>query len=566
MNLRPYQREALEISRTKFAAGVTRQLIALPTGTGKTPLFACVRDHFKFSNQIMVLVHREELAQQAADKLRTWNPGCSVGVEMADSIASPMDDFIVASVPTIGRTNSTRIQKFKPGNFDAIITDEAHHSTAQTYRNIFNHFGLHEPENKRLLLGVTATVSRGDGNGLADVYDEIIYQMSILDAIKDGWLVDLRGYRIHTHTSLDKVHTQAGDFAQGELAREVNTPERNDLIVKEWLEKAHDRKTVVFTVDIKHAKDLAEVFGRYNVPSAAIWGDDPDRKDKLRRHREGLLRVLCNCGILTEGYDDPAIGCIVLARPTKSGLLYAQMVGRGTRLDEGKKDCLIMDITDNSTRHSLSSLSSLFGLGPDVDMKGETVTKKMADEAELERKRMEAEAERQANQLVEAQKLAAYAEKIDLFKSHKPDVLRTMSQFRWMQSSNKESYVLLLPNRESMIITIDMIGNLHIIGSVNGNKIHTQAGHDLPKAFQQAESFVCIHGKNLIEQLRDRKNGISRSTSQQELGTALATRNQIDLLTRLRIPFKINMTKLEAEQKVREYFESRKPQPVAVRS
>ena len=161
--------------------------------------------------------------------------------------------------------------------------------------------------------------------------------MGIRQGIETGYLVDLIGIRVGTKTDLDNVHSRAGDFAEDELADAVNNPERNALIVKEWYKHAYGRKTVAFTVDIQHALDLAAAFQAHGVQAQAVWGNDPLRADKLARHRNGGLELLCNCAVLTEGYDDPTIRCILLAKPTKSALLFTQMIGRGTRLDEGNR-------------------------------------------------------------------------------------------------------------------------------------------------------------------------------------------------------------------------------------
>ena len=176
---------------------------------------------------------------------------------------------------------------------------------------------------------------RGDGRALAEIFEKITYSYGIRPAIEDGWLVDVKGFRVNTNINLDNVRVSKGDFEQGELEDTVNNPERNSRVVKSWLDKGEDRQTIVFTVGIQHAQDLAKEFQRHGVAAEAIWGNDPERALKLEAHRDGRITVLTNCGVLTEGYDDWRVGCILLARPTKSGMLFAQMIGRGTRLQEG---------------------------------------------------------------------------------------------------------------------------------------------------------------------------------------------------------------------------------------
>lgn len=553
MQLRNYQEAALRKSKEKFAQGITRQLIALPTGTGKTPLFACVRSYFDFQKRVMVLVHREELAQQAADKLRVWNPGEHVGVEMADSYSSPNDRFVVASVQTIGRAGSSRLSKFRPDEFDAIIVDEAHHSVASTYKNIFNHFQILAEDNKKLLLGVTATPNRGDGAALGEIYDEIIYQMSVLDAIRQGWLVDIHGLRVKTNSSLDGVHTVAGDFATGELSKEVNTAQRNELIVRKWMENANERSTIAFTVDIAHAQALASAFKHYGVSAEAVWGEDPYRADKLKAHRDGTLRVLCNCAVLTEGYDDPNVGCIVMARPTKSNLLFVQMAGRGTRLPQGynnisdvppaaKKDCLLMDVVDNTSHHSLVTLPSIFGLSNNLDLKKQSVM--FAVDAVNKAKKEHPEVD--LSTLEEISKIPALVEKVNLFEVKFPPQVMNHSQLQWHQNSAGDSYVLLLPNDESVTITQDLLGDFHVVGQVNRNKFTDRVGKDLPTAFHRADELVQMFGRNMLHLVK-------RESSWH--GDA-ATQSQIGLLKRLRIPVPVSgsLTKGQAAKLITAHF------------
>lgn len=557
LSLRPYQAAALQVSRSKFLAGQTRQLIALPTGTGKTPTFAALKEAFGFDKKVMVLVHREELADQAADKIRKWNPGAFVGVEMGDRWATPMDEFVVASVPTLGRKGSKRLARFNPNDFSAIVVDEAHHSIADSYLNIFNHFGLLEVGCPRLLLGVTATPNRGDGVALGQVFDEIVYQMTIKDAIREGWLVDIRGVRVRSTTSLDAVRTQAGDFQQGDLSNATNTPERNDLIVRKWVENASTRSTLVFCVDIKHAQDLAQSFRRNGIEAEAVWGDDPDRAGKLARHRAGQIKVLCNCAVLTEGYDDPNIGCIVMARPTKSNLLFVQMAGRGTRLQANiqnlhdartasieitKPDCLLMDVVDNTSRHSLITLNSIFGLSQGTDLKGQPifeVTKKI-EEAQ------KAHPELDFSKLEDITKLDSFVEQVNLFEVKYPEAVMTNSLLQWHQNTEKDSFVLLLPDKEDVVITPDLLGKFHVVGTVNGTKLH-DTSESLPGAFKLADSFVTTYGKEKVHLLKRKASWHGDP----------ATPKQLALLRRLGIDFPMGLSKGDAAKKTNQFFANR---------
>jgi ATP-dependent helicase IRC3 len=326
-------------------------------------------------------------------------------------------------VQTIGRKGSTRLAQFEPMDFDMLVIDEAHHATATSYQNVIKHFSRNP---SLLLLGTTATPNRADGEGLNQAFEEIVDDKDILFGINGGWLADLRGIRIQTGSNLDGVHKVAGDFDLGELACEVNAPARNDLIVREWMKHAQSRKTVAFCVDVAHTKALALAFKSYGILAEAVWGDDPLRDQKLADHRAGSLTVLTNCGILTEGYDDPGIGCIIMARPTGSEGLYTQILGRGTRIPEGvcnlitarragipiiKDDCVVLDFVDATARHSLVSLASLFGM-PKADLKGRKITEVIAQIAAVKK----ANPYLDISKIEDASKISGYAQAVDLFK------------------------------------------------------------------------------------------------------------------------------------------------------
>lgn len=422
LKLRPYQVDALRAIKAKYDQGITRQLVALPTGTGKTVLFASLPSYFPHFGKMLVLAHTEELVDQAVKSIHAWNPSLNVGKEMAEHKCSPFAHVVVGSVPTLGRAESSRIYKFDRSLFNIIVIDEAHHSVASTYLRICQYFGLLTFDNRKLLLGVTATPNRSDDKGLNHVFQDITYEMGIRKAIEDGWLVDLKGYRINSAVSLDDVETRDGDFVAGSLARTVNTELRNELIVKYWYEYAQQRQTVIFCATIQHAKELAAAFQKRAVPAEAVWGDDADRKRKLEEHRNKKIRIITNCMVLKEGYDDWQVSCIVMARPTMSQLLFAQMIGRGTRIpkDVGnllaaraaghpleKEDCITIDVADNTRRHKLITLPTLFGLPPDTDLRGESATSFNAPQGRLVE-------QPRPSVLEKARRLTTVVEEIDL--------------------------------------------------------------------------------------------------------------------------------------------------------
>jgi superfamily II DNA or RNA helicase len=482
--LRPYQQEAITAIRKELAAGTNRQLIQMATGTGKTVVFSSLPTELKDTcpGQMLILAHREELVDQAIDKMQIINPGMKIEKEKAEHKAdTSIADCVVASVATLGRKGNQRIGKYNWPSFDKIITDEAHHSIADSYLNIYDASGILLPESKnRLMLGVTATPQRGDGKALAQIYEKISYVYSMRKAIESGWLVEVCGYKVNTKTSLDYVKTTGGDYAVGELAKTVNTPERNQLVVKAWLDRGEGRQTVVFTVDIEHAQCLAEVFKAYGVKAEAVWGDDPERADKLARHRAGEITVIINCGILTEGYDDWRIGCVVLARPTKSAVLFTQMIGRGTRLQEDtgnlhdwidagkpliKKDCIVIDVVDASSKHSLITLPTLMGMNAKLNLEGKGLIEsvKMLEKAQKDFPHIN------FDELPDLSQLEAHIKNVNLFDIKFPEEVQEHSKLSWYPSATG-GYVLILPDKETLHIEQDMLDKWEVYGTLKGKK------------------------------------------------------------------------------------------------
>lgn len=302
--LKPYQQKTLDdIQHTFFAERLNRQLVQMPTGTGKTWIVGMLPGTFELkTKRMMMVIHTEELAKQAAKTLKYLNPSRTVGIEMADSRAGKAD-IVVASVQTLGRGVGKRIEQFNAEDFAVLVVDEAHHAVANSYQRIFQHFNVWNNPNI-LSLGVTATPNRADGKGLGKVYQKITTSFSLLDAIQQGWLSGVKGIKIKTNTSIDNVHKKGDDLDLVELSAAINVDDRNRVTAQAYMEHGEDRQFVAFATDIAHSKALAAEYRRRGLPVEAIWGDDPDRALKLARHKKGELRGLVNCQLLTEGYDD----------------------------------------------------------------------------------------------------------------------------------------------------------------------------------------------------------------------------------------------------------------------
>lgn len=356
---RPYQTEAVNAVLREWKEGVTRPLVVLPTGTGKTICFGMLAKQMNV--RTLVLAHRDELLTQAVKKMRLVNPEANIGLLKAEDSTGYYTDICVASVQTA--TRGKRLDVLRERGFRLCIVDEAHHAPAESYYRIFNELGFMDGDPEKLLVGVTATGYRGDNVALDEVFEKIVYERSIMSMMKGGYLCDARGISVKTDTDLSGVHTRAGDFALNELSDVIDIPARNKMIAESYLEHANGRRAVVFCVDVEHTHHLAEAFQYCGVRCESIWGDMPKdaRARTLEAYGAGHIDVLTNCAVLTEGWDEPATSAVMLARPTKSKVLYTQMVGRGLRLHPGKPDCLVVDFADVAGRHTLCGLATLIG-------------------------------------------------------------------------------------------------------------------------------------------------------------------------------------------------------------
>jgi superfamily II DNA or RNA helicase len=488
LELRPRQDECLDSIRNEYLAGVYQQLVVAATGIGKAVILANLRRKMLdlLGGKMLVFAHREELVNQLVETLKEWNPDWKIGKEMADDYADTGCDVVVSCVASIGRNGSSRLARIGP--FDIVVCDEAHHSIAATYLNVFEITGVLKPDSTKLLVGFTATPKRKNITrnqkkqltvlddeellSLKSVYRKIVFSYPIRKAIKEGWLVPLRGYRLKTNVDLSAVRTTAGDYQQDELESTVNTPERNYGIVNAWRKDCENRQTVVFCVLIQHAKDMASAYRAMGVKAEAVWGTDPDRHDildedgnvvkkgKLTRHKEKEITVLCNAQLLVEGYDDWRVSCVVDAAPTKSPSVYTQRIGRGTRLQAGtgnllealsrglileKKDCIVLDVVDNNKRCSLVTLPSLVGLNPEMDLQGQSVTSVAERIEELQEKYPTVD----LSQLTDISKVDAYIESLDLFAAPYTEEVEKFSKLTWMGCSDG-SYVLQIPENKAL--------------------------------------------------------------------------------------------------------------------
>lgn len=358
--LRDYQHEAIQALEADWAAGITRCGIVLPTGAGKTVIFAHIAAHRHLglhTKKTLVLVHRDELAQQAAQKFSDVAPELEVGVVKA--ARNEVDaEIIVASVQTLARQR----RRDQLTGIDLIIVDECHHAGARTYQDILRHYGAFDADNPTLTAGFTATMARNDDVSLGDTWQKISYTLDILDLISAGHLVDVTARSVTVGgLDLSNVTYRRGDYSEGSLGAELIRAGAGEAIAAAYLAHAPTRPGVVFTPTVASAQHTAGAMTSAGIPTAAVWGDMPadERAHVLDRYRQGDIQVLANCMVLTEGWDAPWASCAVIARPTTSKSLYVQMVGRVLRTFPGKTDALVLDVVGITGRHKLSTIADL---------------------------------------------------------------------------------------------------------------------------------------------------------------------------------------------------------------
>jgi superfamily II DNA or RNA helicase len=361
MTLRPYQQEAVDAVLREWEGGVKRTLAVLPTGTGKTILFAkLLEEMVRRGSRALIIAHRGELLDQAADKIQmATGLGCSV--EKADSYC--LDEWFritVGSVQTLMREK--RLAQFPPDYFDVIIVDEAHHALADSYQRVLEHFG------EANILGVTATPDRGDMRNLGSYFDSLAYEYTLPKAIRDGFLSPIKAQTIPLKLDLTGVGTQSGDFKLSDLDDKLAP--YLEQIVQEMGGICQDRKTVVFLPLIRTSQAMRDLLADAGFDAREVNGESKDRAETLAWFNEtGPGSALCNSMLLTEGWDCPSVDCVVCLRPTKIRSLYAQIIGRGTRLHPGKDRLLLLDFLWHSERHELCHPAHLIAEDDEVAKK-----------------------------------------------------------------------------------------------------------------------------------------------------------------------------------------------------
>lgn len=366
--LRDYQEICIDACMRAVSEGRKRIGVSLATGGGKTVIFSNLVDKFRKQNggkgkPSLILVHRRELALQAARTIHKFFPDLNIQVEMGNLRASLEEaDVVIGSVLSMVR----RVESYEKDSIGLIIIDEAHHSVAKSYIKVLEHFGADSPASPIPVIGFSATFERLDKKALSRVMDEIVYHRGILEMIDDQWLCEGKFTTVGIETDLTKVKTVGSDFQIGGLSKAINTKETNEIVLKTYLHmrsKHKLRSTLLFGVDVAHCKSLFELFQEKGINAQYVTGKTrlSERDDIVSDFKEGRIEVLMNCGIFTEGTDLPNVDCILLCRPTKSRSLLVQMIGRGLRLHHNKEHCQIIDFV-SSSKVGVVSVPTLVGL------------------------------------------------------------------------------------------------------------------------------------------------------------------------------------------------------------
>lgn len=427
MELRPYQAEAKAAVFEQWDKGTLKTLLVLPTGCGKTIVFAkvaedCVRQGYR----VLILAHRGELLEQAADKIKkSTNLGCATEKAEQTCLGSWFR-ITVGSVQSMQREK--RLSQFSEDYFNVIIIDEAHHCISDGYQKVLQHF----PSAK--VLGVTATPDRGDMRNLGEFFESLAYEYTLPKAIREGYLSPIKAMTIPLQLDLSGVSIQSGDFKAGDIATALD-PYLHQ-IADEMMKYCRDRKTVVFLPLVKTSQKFKEILNEKGFKAAEVNGESKDRAEVLEAFDKGEYNVLCNSMLLTEGWDCPSVDCVIVLRPTKVRSLYSQMVGRGTRLCEGKSHLLLLDFLWHTERHELCHPADLICEKKEVARK---MTENLEETAgcpmDLE------EAERKASEDVIAEREESLAKQLQEMRTRKKKLVDPLQFEMSIQAEDLSGYV-----------------------------------------------------------------------------------------------------------------------------
>ncbi len=487
MGLRPYQIEACNAVHGEWNDGRRKTLINQATGTGKTVEIAKIADdQVKGGERVLVLAHREELLTQASDKIKMFT-GHETVLEKAEnrSYGSKIP-ITVGSIQTLGQER--RLIEFPHDYFGTVICDEAHHSLSDTYQRVLNHFDA------ATILGVTATPDRGDKRNLGEFYDSMAYEYTMSQAIKDGWLAPVKAQMIPLELNISNVKVSNGDYSVNDIGCALEP--YLEQIADEMVNYCKERRTIVFLPLIATSQKFCAMLNARGLKAAEVNGNSGDREQVLSDFEKGKYQVLCNSMLLTEGYDNPAVDCVVVLRPTRVRGLYQQMIGRGTRLYPGKKDLLILDFLWLSERHDLCRPSSLVSKDEKI---AEMIDKQVEDKnGEVDILQAEEEAERN----VLAEREQALARELEAMRTRKrklvdplqyamsisaEDLVNYSPEFAWEMGPATKAQLDFLERRGIFPETVENCGMASLL--IDRLKRRQDEGLSTPKQIRCLEKY-----------------------------------------------------------------------------
>lgn len=451
MELRQYQEEARQAVEKQWEDGIQKTLLVLPTGCGKTIVFAKItEDRVRRGDRVLILAHRGELLEQAADKIgKVTRLGCAMEKAEQTCLGSWFR-VVVGSVQSLMREK--RLGRFPADYFGTIIIDEAHHCISDSYQKVLRHF-----ENAKVL-GVTATPDRGDMRNLGEVFDSLAYEYTLPKAIREGYLSPIKALTIPLQLDLSGVAMQSGDFKAGDIATALDPYLYQ--IADEMSKYCRDRKTVVFLPLVKTSQKFRDILQEKGFQAAEVNGESEDRAEILEAFERGEYNVLCNSMLLTEGWDCPSVDCVVVLRPTKVRSLYSQMVGRGTRLYPGKEHLLLLDFLWHTERHELCHPADLICTSKDVAQKmTENLEEAAGFPVDLE------EAEKKASEDVVAEREEALANQLREMRHRKKRLVDPLQFEMSIQAEDLSGYVPafgweMAPPSDKQKATLEKLGIL----------------------------------------------------------------------------------------------------------
>jgi len=509
--LRPYQTEAKNAVLSEWEQGHKKTLLVLPTGCGKTVVFASVtEEQVHKGHRVLIMAHRGELLTQASDKLKEAS-GLDSVLEKAES--SSFGSFVPVTVGSVqSLCQEKRLDRFPQDYFQDIVVDEAHHALSDSYQRVLEHF----PDAN--VLGVTATPDRGDMKNLGEYFDAKAYEYTMPEAIRDGYLCPIKAQMIPLELDIQNVGLSSGDFSVGDIGCALEP-----YLVQIANEMAHcceGRKTVVFLPLIAASQKFCKMLNDVGLRAVEVNGNSDDRAQVLSDFKNGKYDVLCNSMLLTEGWDCPSVDCIVILRSTKIHSLYQQMVGRGMRLSPGKDHLLLLDSLWMTARHDLCRPSALLS-------KDEIIAQKMDEALRMNQDSFDLiEAEEQAERDVLAEREAALARELSEMRQRKrklvdplqyalsiaaEDLTNYVPTFAWEMAPPSEKQLQFLERRGIFPDSVSNAGLASLL--IDRLKRRQDMGLATPKqircleryGFRQVGTWQFDDASRLISQLADNR-------------------------------------------------------------